>query len=310
MRAIAFDDFGGPEVLKIVEVPEPHAGRGQVRIRVAAAGLLISDTFVRAGTWTKELGDDRPIIVGWDTAGVVDEVGPGADERFSVGDVVIALPNSYAGKGAQAEYVVTEAESVVHSPRDTSFVEAATLLLNGLTARLMIDALELAPGATIAVTGAAGSVGGFVVELAKSEGYRVVADAKPEDRDLVAGFGADVIVERGDGFAAAVIESVGKVDGLIDAADIGESVVAAVADGRTAVSARYREGITERGVHWKKVFTPDHRTDTKALEKIRDAAQNGLLTLRVDDTYLPQQAVEAYRRLERGGLRGRLIFTF
>lgn len=310
MRAIGFDDFGGVDVLKIVDLPEPHARSGQVRIRVAAAGLLISDTFVRTGTWIQELGSERPIVVGWDVAGVVDEVGPGAGGRLSVGDVVIALPNSYAGKGAQAEYVVTEAESVVHAPRGSSFVEAATLLLNGLTARLMIDALELESASTIAVTGAAGSVGGFVVELAKSEGYRVVADAKPQDRELVAELGADVIVDRSDDFAAAVVETVGRVEGLIDAADIGDSLTAAVADGHTAVSARYREGVAARGVQWKKVFTPDYRTDTAALEKIRDAAQAGILTLRVADTYLPQHAAEAYQRLEAGGLHGRLVFTF
>lgn len=98
----------------------------------------------------------------------------------------------------------------MHAPRGSSFVEAATLLLNGLTARLMIDVLELESASTIAVTGAAGSVGGFVVELAKSEGYRVVADAKPQDRELVAESGADVIVDRSDDFAAAVVETVGR----------------------------------------------------------------------------------------------------
>lgn len=294
----------------MVELPEPHAGVGQVRIRVVAAGLLISDTFVRSGSATSQLDGERPIVVGWDVAGVVDEVGADAASRFRIGDTVIGVADAFAGKGGQAEWVVLEAAAVVHAPMTTTFVEAATFLLNGLTARLMIDAASVEPGATIAVTGAAGSVGGFAVELAKHDGYRVVADAKPDDRDLVHALGADIVVERGDDFAASVTDAVGKVDGLLDTAGLGDDVVAAVADGKTAVSARGKGGAAERGVRWTSILTAAHRTDTIALQKIRDAAESGVLTPRVADTYLPQHAADAYRRLEAGGLRGRLIFTF
>ncbi|WP_165803484.1 NADP-dependent oxidoreductase [Mycobacteroides abscessus] len=316
MRAIGFYDFGKPEyVLQVVEVAEPHAGPLQVRIRTVAADIKISETFLPTGEFLDFLGPefpgpDHPVVAGWDLAGIVDEVGSGAEARFAVGDSVIASINGNTGRGAQAEYVVADIVSVVAAPAGITFVEAGSFLTNAITARAMIDALRLSPGETLAVSGGAGTVGGFVIELAKADGYRVVADAKDGDHEFIQRAGADVVVPRSDDFAREILKANGHVDGLIDAANIGDTLLAAVDEGRTAVSARMQTGEGERGVHWIPVFVGDYNTRTDMLEVLRDQAQSGLLTLRVADIYLPQQAREAYRRLQSGGFRGRLVFAF
>lgn len=132
------------------------------------------------------------------------------------------LPNRPSG-GSYAGQVVLPASSVTRAPADTSHAEAATLPLNGLTARLTLDLLDLSPGQTIAVTGAAGAFGGYMVQLAKADGLRVVADASPADEELVRALGADIVVPRGDTVAARAREVVpegvdGRADGTLNGA--------------------------------------------------------------------------------------------
>ncbi|TMD66725.1 MAG: hypothetical protein E6I97_23740 [Chloroflexi bacterium] len=170
MKAIGVMTFGGPEVLHVFELPEPHAGAGEVRIRVHAASVNPTDTLFRAGSQAARLsGRPAPYVPGMDVAGVIDELGADADNRLKVGDRVVALviPAGPHG-GAYAEYVVVPAASVVLAPAGVDFPAASTLLLNGLTARLALDALALDAGQTMAVTGAAGAFGGYVIQLAKA----------------------------------------------------------------------------------------------------------------------------------------------
>jgi len=161
MKAIALTEFGGREVLKVVDLPEPHPGPGEVRIRVHAVAVNPADISFRAGRRADALADrPPPYVPGWDVAGVVDKLGDGTDGRLSVGDAVIAyvIPTGPHG-GTYAEEIVVPEASVVPAPREATFAEASTLLLNATTARLSLDALALPPGSTLAVIGAAGAVG-------------------------------------------------------------------------------------------------------------------------------------------------------
>src|SRR5215472_358271 len=159
MRAVGVSTFGDPDVLRIVELPVPEPGQGEVRIKVAAATVNPSDCAMRAGVFgPPPRGDGPPYVAGWELAGVVDAAGPGAG--WSPADRVFAIVLPYVtGRGAQAEYVVVPADSVARVPDGLSLAEAATLPMNGLTARLALDKLALPPGQTVAVTGAAGAVG-------------------------------------------------------------------------------------------------------------------------------------------------------
>ena len=182
--------------------------------------------------------------------------------------------------------------------------------MNGLTARQSLDQLALSPGQTLAVTGAAGCYGGYVVQLAKAEGLRVIADASSADEALVQSLGADVVVPRGDDIADRIrVVAPEGVDGLADGAVQNELAVGAVRDGGAFASVRGWAG-DERGISFHRTMVTgyDHRADL--LDQLRAQAEAGVLTLRVAATYPAEQAAEAHRRLEAGGTRGRCVIEF
>ncbi|MEV0109802.1 NADP-dependent oxidoreductase [Nocardia sp. NPDC050799] len=314
MRAVGCRHFGGPDVLEVVELPEPEPGEGEVRIRVHTAAVNPTDLILRAGAMPLRgrTIPGPPHIPGMDAAGVIDAVGPGVGGRLSVGDRVVALVDPFSGGGgAYAESIAVPAASVALAPAGVDMPAAATLVMNALTARAGLDALALEPGAIVAVTGAPGALGGYAVQLAKADGLRVVADAGPEDHELVRSFGADVVVGRGGGFVDAVRAEVpGGVDGLIDAALLAADVVPAVADGGKIASFRGWNGPAERGIGVFPVFVGSRASDTAAIQRLSDQAAAGALTLRVADIVPAEQAAAAHARLSRGGMRGRLVLTF
>jgi parallel beta-helix repeat protein len=181
-----------------VEVPEPVAGPGEVRVRVHAAAVNPTDTLLVAGVHAARMRDvSPPYIPGTDAAGVVDQLGADADGRLAVGQRVVALVVPVGPRdGAYADQVVVPAASVVAAPDGVDDPAAATLLMNALTARLALDALALAPGQPLAVTGAAGAFGGYAVQLGRADGLRVLADAAPRDEALVRELGAHDVVAR------------------------------------------------------------------------------------------------------------------
>jgi len=314
MRAVVVEEFGGPEVLKVADLPEPQPGPGEVRIRVHAAAVNPTDTLLRSGAIAKLVPNmpPPPYIPGMDAAGVIDAIGPGGDGRLKVGDEVMAVV-SYLGprKGAYAEQLVAPAASVVPIPKGSSLPAASTLLMNALTVRLGLDALGLRPGQTLAVTGAAGAVGGFAIELAKVDGLRVIADASPADHGLVERLGADVILPRGDGLARRIREVAPQgVDAVFDAALLHEQILPAIADGGGIVTVRGWNGPTERGIVAHPVFVTTGLTDTAKLDRLRQLAEDGKLSLRVARVLPAAEAAEAHRLLEAGGVRGRLVLDF
>ena len=183
--------------------------------------------------------------------------------------------------------------------------------MNGLTARLSLDLLELAPGQSLAVTGAAGAYGGYMIQLAKADGLTVIADASDADRDLVKQLGADIVVPRGDDVAARIREHFPDgVDGLADGAVLNALAVPAVRDGGAFTAVRGYKGAPERGIRFTTTFVRSYDGEFEKLDRLREQAEAGILTLRVAQTYPAAQAAEAHRRLEAGGTRGRLVLEF
>ena len=227
MQGIGVLEFGGPEVLQIVDLPEVHAGPGDVRIRVHAAAVNPTDTSLRDGTRAEAMRKDPPPYVpGMDIAGVIDEIGADTVTDLAVGDAIMAMVIPSASHGAYRQSIVLASDSVARAPASASHVEAATLPMNGLTARQSLDQLGLQPGETVAVTGAAGCYGGYVVQLAKADGLRVIADASRADDQLVRDLGADIVVPRGDDIAAQIRKvAPDGVDGLADGAVQNELAV-------------------------------------------------------------------------------------
>jgi NADPH:quinone reductase-like Zn-dependent oxidoreductase len=247
-----------------------------------------------------------------DGAGVVDAIGPDTDTPLRIGDPVVAVVLPYGPRGgAYAEQIVVPAASVVPAPKGADFPHASTLLMNALTARLALDDLAIPPGGTVAVTGAAGALGGFSIQLAKADGLRVVADAAPADEALVRGFGADEVVPRGDAVAALIRAAVpGGVDGVVDGALLHERVLPALRDGGGLAVVRGWEGPSERAITIHPIWVRRATTDTTRLTALRDHAEAGTITLRVAEVLPAGRAAEAHRRLAAGGVRGRLVLDF
>ena len=309
MRALGVNTFGGPDAFEVLDLPEPQAGPGEVRVRVHAATVNPTDTLIRAGR--RELPGSPPYVPGMDAAGVIDQIGPGNDDRLAVGQRVVALVVPEGIRGAYAEQVVLPAASVVPAPEGADFAEASTLLMNAMTARLAIDVLGLAPGDRLAVTGAAGAFGGYVVQLAHADGLRVLADAKAADEELVRALGAAEIVERGADVAARFREvAPDGVPGLADGSVQGAQVVPAVADGGVIATVRGWTGPADRGITVQPVFVRGAATDTAGLRQLVEQAEKGVLTLRVARVFPAAEAAAAHRQLEAGGVRGRLVLDF
>lgn len=306
-------EFGGPEALQVVELPERHAGPGEVRLRVHAATVNPTDTYTRNGSRAEILRavGPPPYVPGMDVAGVVDEVGDGVETGLSVGDHAMAIVLPSGSHGGYSESLVLPVESVVAVPLAASDVEASTLPMNGLTARLTLDLLGLKPGATLAVTGAAGAYGGYVVELAKADGLRVIGDASEGDETLVRDLGADVLVRRGDDVAARILElEPGGIDAVVDGAVQNQLLFPAIRRGGGFATVRGFHAEAPRGIKIHPVWVRDYVRARAKLDRLRQQVDDGAIRLRVARTFRPEQAAEAHRLLEAGGVRGRLVIEF
>jgi NADPH:quinone reductase-like Zn-dependent oxidoreductase len=293
MRAAVVNAFGGPEAVEIVEVEVPEPGAGQVRIKVAAAALNPVDAGVRAGGFG---GAGKQLGLGWDVAGTVDATGVATG--WTVGDDVVALAYGPAKSlGTHADYVVVDADAVAKAPASVDAVQAASLPLNALTATQALDLLGLEPGQSLLVTGAAGAVGGYAVQLAAHRGLSVTALAREADEELVRSLGAARFV------SGAVAP--GSVDGVLDAAILGAAALEWVRDGGAFVGVI--PGAHPASVRGVRTGSVEVAADGARLAELAALVDQGVLTLRVAETYALDEAAKAHARLAEGGLRGRLV---
>jgi NADPH:quinone reductase-like Zn-dependent oxidoreductase len=312
MRAVALHRFGGPEVLGVITLPVPTPDSGEVVVRVVAATVNPTDVLLRAGLQAAGMTSlAPPYIPGMEFAGHVHQVGDDVT-RLHAGQPVMGIVDARRpkGGGAQAEYVVVPAASVVPVPADADLVEAATVPMNGVTALVAVEQLDASPDDVILVTGGPGALGGYVIQLAKAAGLTVVADSNEADVPLLRALGADEIVPRGAAMPAAVRELYPEgVHGLVDAARIGPPAHSVVRDGGTSVSVRRSDEVADERLRHHYVAVPEYTTDTASLERLADLVAAGRLTPRVAVRLPMDQAAEGHRLVERGGLRGRVVLT-
>ncbi|MFJ8995705.1 zinc-binding dehydrogenase [Streptomyces sp. NPDC102279] len=295
MRAAVVTTFGGPDSVEIVEVAVPEPGVRQVRIRVAAAAVNPVDAGVRAGVFG---GAGKRLGLGWDVAGVVDAVGVASG--WNAGDEVVALAYGTAKSlGTHAEYVVVDADAVAAAPRSVDAVHAAGVPLNALAAARALEMLALEPGRSLLVTGAAGAVGGYAVQLAARLGVSVTGLAREADEGLVRSLGADRFVS---GAVAA-----GSVDAVLDAAILGADALEWVRDGGAFVGVI--PGAHPASVRGVRTGSVEVAADGSRLAELVALVDEGVLTTRVAETYALGDAAKAHARLAEGGLRGRLVLV-
>ncbi|MFF3256088.1 NADP-dependent oxidoreductase [Actinacidiphila glaucinigra] len=299
MRAVVFRTFGGPEVLEVAETPLPEPGAGQIRIKVAAAALNPADLSLRAGRFgSRGLGTDLERLgLGLDVAGVVDGLADGISSP-EVGTAVIAMVAGVREFKAYAEYVVVDAAAVAVAPGSVDLVHAATLPVGALTADEALTLVAAQPGDRILITGAAGGVGGYAVQLARHAGLHVVAHSHPGDAALLRELGAHEAVSDLDG---------PTFDAAFDAAGLGDAVFASVRDNGAYVTTRPDLlPDTQRGV---RVSAVQAAPDGPRLAQLAALVDQGVLTPRVAMTYPLAEAAKAHAHFAEGGVRGRLVLV-
>ena len=309
MHAIGFDTYGAPQVLHHVNLPDPTPGAGEVLVRVAAAGVAPDDAKAPSRLLASLYARQQPPFYPWmEIAGTVEVLGIGvSDGELSAGTPVAAFVDFKGAHGGYSELLALPAESVVRAPAGLSMPEAATTVLNPLTARNALDALDLPAGATLLVTGAAGAVGGYLVQLAAHAGLRVVAQASAGNEKLVRDLGAAWFVPRDADLAQAVKAQLPDgVDAVVDTANIGVAVADAVRDGGQYAALRPSTDETGRGIAVKGLNVRQRATDHAAIAALRDLFDQGVLTARLGEVVPARDAARAHELLETGGLRGRI----
>ncbi|MFI6996343.1 NADP-dependent oxidoreductase [Nocardia sp. NPDC050175] len=296
MKAARFDRFGGPEVLEIVDLPDPHPGPGQVRIAVQAAGVNASDWKKRQGLMDQEL----PQTLGYEAAGVVDELGAGVTD-VALGDRVFGFSSEGA---AQAELVVLSYYAPI--PSSVGFAEAAALPAAMETAARALDQLGVEAGRTVLINGASGTVGSAAVQLAVARGARVIGTGSPASHDLLRSLGAEPVT-YGAGMSERVraiapegvdlaldIAGSGVLPELIELAG-GPQHVITLADftGAETYGVRFSRGSSGRALY--------------VLDQIGELVESGQLTLPAVQTFPLAEVAEAHRAGESGQVRAKLV---
>lgn len=314
MKAVTFAEFGGPEKLQITEKPEPLADEGEVVVAVAASAVNPTDLANLGGARAQLMKDlAPPYTAGMDFSGRIASVGARVSS-LTVGQPVVGVvsPRRPSG-GAHAERIPVPAVSVAPVEEGTDLIAAATVPMNALTGMLCLDLLGLRAGQTILITGAAGMLGSLSIELALLDGLNVLANAGEADREFLTGLGVESVLPRDEGLEEQLRAACpAGVDGVIDAALIGQRISHLVRDGGGIVSVRRAYEIDDPRLKVSYVQVTSGVEDREKVTRIGRLLDEGKVTPRIarDGVFPLAEAPDAYRMAQNGGLRGRVVITF
>ena len=291
MRAVLVTRFGGPDVLEVAEVERPSPISTEVLVRVIAAGVNPVDCKTRRGDGVARWVGPPPFIVGWDVCGVVESMGYGVT-RFAVGDVVFGMPRFPRAAGAYAEYVTAPSRQFARVPKAIPPIEAAALPLALLTAwQCLIDAGQIRDGQKVLIHGAGGGVGHLAVQIAKARGARVIATTGRADREALNAREVDVVLDLvGGDDIHLLLDTLCRGGLLLEVAGGPSDELKAQAKRRSL-----------------RVLEPLVEPDGHVLELATDLIEAGDLKVTVAETFPLERAAAAHERLERGGVRGKLV---
>jgi len=303
VKAVRFDEYGEVDVLKVVDVPKPAPGPGQVLVQVKAAGINPGEAKIRAGLMHAMWPATFPSGQGSDLAGLVAETGPGVT-GFAAGDEVIGYTDNRA---SQAEYVVVEEQNLTAKPANVPWEVAGALFVVGATAYATVRAVALTEGDTVAVSGAAGGVGSLAVQLARRAGATVIGLAAQANHEWLAGHGVIPVV-YGDGVADRIRQAGSKVDAFIDTfgADYVQlALELGVEPSRIDTIVRF-DAVGEYGV---KAEGNAAGASADVLAELAGLIADGQLEMPIATTFPLSQVQDAYRRLASGHIRGKIVLT-
>jgi NADPH2:quinone reductase len=306
MRAITYSEFGTPDVLTLSELPEPRPGPDSVIVEVRAASINPVDWKARQGYLEGLIDTVFPAVPGWDVAGVVVKTGADAPE-FEVGDEVYGyVRKDVLGGGMLAELAAVPVRALALKPASLSFEEAAAVPLVALTALRSVRRSAVSEGDRVLVHNGAGGVGGFAIQLARLAGGTVVATASEHNHDYLRSLGATP-VEYGEGLAERLRAAAPEgFDVVLDFAGSGSLAASesAMREGARCISVV--EGREARRLGGHVVWV---RPDAAGLVELAELFDAGRLKVEVATVYPLEEATEAYRQLEAGHVRGKVVIT-
>jgi NADPH:quinone reductase-like Zn-dependent oxidoreductase len=301
MKAVQFSEYGGPEVLQLVDVDEPHAGPGQARIAVRAAGINLSDLMkIRAGTW-KGIPIPLPSGVGVEGAGIVDEVGEGVTD-VSIGDAVFGY-----GFNMLAQFAVLRPWGWARKPHDLPFEEAGGFPVVVETATRILTEVGVKAGETLLVSGASGGIGSAAVQFALYRGITVIGTASARNHDYLRGLGA-IPTSYGSG----LVERVRKLapNGVNAALDIAGSgvipeLIELVGDPSRVISV----ADFTAPQYGARVSLVAQKNPELVLVEAARLYSEGAFRVLLGKTFPLAQASEAYKLCAEGHATGKLVIT-
>jgi NADPH:quinone reductase-like Zn-dependent oxidoreductase len=305
MKAIVIHEYGGPEVLKYEDVPQPEPKLNQLLIRVIAAGVNPVDGMIRSGIFDKEGHRAFPIVLGGDIAGMVERVGSKIT-KFKPGDPVFAYV-SLDNSGGYAQYALVTEREAAPKPKSLTYVEAAAVPIVALTAwQALIDTAKLKAGQTVLIHGGSGGVGSFAIQIAKARGAKVIATASTANQDLLKQLGADVAID----YTKQNFENIAKdVDVVLDS--IGKDTLArsygVVKKAGIIVSLVARPDPAELEKHGIRgeAFSVDPNSDE--LGEIGKLIDEKKINVIVSQTFPLSEATKAQEQVATGHTRGKIV---
>jgi len=303
MKAIVIHEYGGPEVLKYEDIPQPEPKDDQLLIRIIAAGVNPVDGMIRSGMFNGNRA--FPIILGGDVAGVVEKIGSRIT-KFKVGDPVFAYV-SLDNSGGYAQYALVREREAAPKPKALTYVEAAAVPIVAITAwQALVDTAKLSAGQTVLIHGGSGGVGSFAIQIAKARGAKVVATASTANQDFLKQLGADVAVD----YTKQKFEDIAKdVDVVLDS--IGRDTLArsyaVVKKGGIIVSLVARPKESELNKHGIRGTALNAEPNSEELAEIGKLIDDKKIKVIVSQTFPLSEAMKAQEQVATGHTRGKIV---
>jgi NADPH:quinone reductase-like Zn-dependent oxidoreductase len=310
MQAIAIDSYGGLNKLQLRDLPMPEPQTGEVRIHVRAAGVGIWDAQQRRGAFPPE-HERFPMVVGAECSGTIDAIGAGVDQPLHEGDEVYSY--FYGDQGAYAEFVCVKADDVALKPKNLSFVEAAAIPVDGITAhQALVDELHVASGEIVLIAGASGGVGTLAVQIAaKLLRAHVIATAGKGNLDYVRSLGAADAIDYTAGHVVEGVKTFALtgVDAALDCvgkAGNAKMTIAAVRDGGRLAELIGEDVPAERGITIAHIQSAP---SAKRLDTLRALFEDGTLHVEIAETFPLAAARSAQEAIETRHTRGKIVLV-
>jgi len=305
MKAVVVNEYGGPEVLKYQDAPRPEPKDDEILVRVIAAAVNPVDSYVRQGMFAKCGMDNRPAIIGYDIAGMVEKTGANA-KKFKAGDKVYSYLSVMRG-GGYAEFAIAKESETALKPTNINFVEAAAVPLAATTAwQALVDTAKIDKGQSVLIHGGSGGVGSFAIPIAKARGAKVIATASTAHQELLKQLGVDQAIDYTTTKFEDVVKNVDVVLNCVRADALGRSY-GVVKKGGIIVSITDEPDQNECAKYGIRGSRLGAHPDAKVLEELTKLIEAGKMTPIVSQTFPLADASKAHQQIETHHTLGKIV---